>query len=189
MKTRNLIWLVVPAVMLAGAAIAYSLAGRTNPQPDAAAPIAPSVETTSFVMGATAETGSAASTAVAQAPGAKQGSPRTPGATARDAAAASTSAVTPGKGGENRFGLTTEKRKACYWEGVQAEDRAVAEAEAAYPLDSEHKDADKHLALRASLMEKYKTVVAQKYGITLSQLEKVMEEGVQKHWPMPPFES
>ncbi len=84
--------------------------------------------------------------------------------------------------------LTLAQRRACYWDLVAAQDRAVAEAEAAYPLDADPPDIEAHLALRASLTEEYEAAVRDEYDITAAQLAAIAEEGIQAGWPMPPLE-
>lgn len=84
--------------------------------------------------------------------------------------------------------LTLEQRKACYWDLIAAQDRAVAEAEAQYPLDAEPPDVAAHLALRMSLTETYEAAVRAEYGITAAELEAIGWEGIENNWPMPPLE-
>lgn len=83
--------------------------------------------------------------------------------------------------------LTLEQRKACYWDLIAAEDRAVAEAEKKYPLDAEEPKVNEHLTLRFSLTEKYQAEVAEEFGISVEQAAQVMAEGTDNQWPMPPL--
>ena len=64
------------------------------------------------------------------------------------------------------FGYSTEERKQIYYDLVEAEDKA----------DLENKG-----------FSFYHQEVADKYGITLEQLEQIGDEGLSYHWPMPPL--
>jgi len=64
------------------------------------------------------------------------------------------------------FGYTTEERKQIYYDLVEAEDKA----------DLENKG-----------FSFYHQEVADKYGITLEQLEQIGDEGLSYHWPMSPL--
>lgn len=87
-----------------------------------------------------------------------------------------------------RFGLTIEQREQCYYDIIAAEDRAVAEAEAQYPLDTEDAEVASHVALRIELLDRYEQEVLDEYGITADQLDAIVQEGIQNGWPMPPLE-
>ncbi|HSK48060.1 MAG TPA: hypothetical protein VLA05_08685 [Coriobacteriia bacterium] len=92
-------------------------------------------------------------------------------------------------GEELRFGLTLEQRKACYWEWVAAEDRAISEASAKYPLvEDDITDQDKHFVFRMSLEARYQAEIREKYSLTAHQMRLLMSEGQQALWPMPPLE-
>lgn len=84
--------------------------------------------------------------------------------------------------------LTLEQRKACYYDLIAAQDRAVAEAEAAFPLDSEDADVEAHMELRFELLARYEAEVREEYGVTSEQLDAIVSEGIQNNWPMPPLE-
>jgi len=64
------------------------------------------------------------------------------------------------------FGYTIEERKQIYYDLVAAEDKA----------DLENKG-----------FSYYHQEVADKYGITLEQLDQIGDEGLSNHWPMPPL--
>jgi hypothetical protein len=83
--------------------------------------------------------------------------------------------------------LTLEQRKACYWELIAAEDRAVAEAEAAYPMESDDADVDANVKMRLELTEKYQALVRAKYRISREAAEAIIAEGMANGWPMPPI--
>lgn len=96
-----------------------------------------------------------------------------------------------GKKGEEKFGLSEDKRKAIWQEAVRAEDRANKEAEQKYPEPSpQNRDAfmaafEKREKLRKQLTNKYRDELAKKYNITREQLTEITCEGSQKSWPFP----
>ena len=61
---------------------------------------------------------------------------------------------------------------------MASEDRADAEAYAAYPDDVE-----KQVDLYWELLEKYKAEVRAKYGITEDRADEIEVEGVTQYWP------
>lgn len=83
--------------------------------------------------------------------------------------------------------LTLEERKAFYWELIEAQDRAVAEAEAAHPMDSDPPQVDKYVALWLELTAEYETAVREKYDVSEAQADAIVEEGIVNRWPMPPL--
>lgn len=84
-------------------------------------------------------------------------------------------------------GLTLEQRKACFYDLIGAEDRAVAQAEATYPMDDDPENVQKNVELRLQLQEQFEAEVAQEYGVTAEQLDAIAEEGIRNSWPMPPL--
>ncbi len=84
--------------------------------------------------------------------------------------------------------LTLEERQACYWDLVLAEDRAVAEAEEAYPLSANPPNVPAHVELRFRLMDEYQAVVGEEYGLSREELDSIIDEGIEDRWPMPPLE-
>lgn len=90
---------------------------------------------------------------------------------------------------DTKFGLTTKQRKQVFKEIVAAEDRAVKEAEHAYPIDYGDRDSlrktrEKQIELRNELMDKYKKRVADKYFLSTKELKEISYEGVLSNWPM-----
>jgi len=85
--------------------------------------------------------------------------------------------------------LTIEQRKAFYWEIIEAQDRAVAEADAQYPMDADPPQVAEYVALWLKLTEEYEAEVRRKYGLTPEQADAVIEEGIVNRWPMPPLPS
>lgn len=83
--------------------------------------------------------------------------------------------------------LTLEERKAFYWEIIEAQDRAVLEANAEYPMDADPPDVDSYIALWLELSEEYEGAVRAKYGLIPAQADIVIEEGIVNNWPMPPL--
>lgn len=96
---------------------------------------------------------------------------------------------------EVKHGLPESKRKEIFRESVMAEDRASAEAERLYPLPDPRKsgysqtEASEQVMKQAealnTLTEKYKSEVAERYGITQEQLGDISVEALTKNWPMP----
>ncbi|MCB9855384.1 MAG: hypothetical protein H6818_06810 [Phycisphaerales bacterium] len=82
---------------------------------------------------------------------------------------------------EDRFGLSEEQRKEVYYKLVEAEDRADKKAGID---DPEKYDGDKAERLK----QKYDERICNKYKITGEQATKIVIEGTQKGWPMPPTE-
>ncbi len=96
---------------------------------------------------------------------------------------------------EVKYGLPESKRKEIFRAIVTAEDRAVADAQRMYPLPDPLKpgysqakagaQVMKQLEAENTLMKKYKTEVAKRYGITKKQLRDISVEAIKKNWPMP----
>jgi hypothetical protein len=83
--------------------------------------------------------------------------------------------------------LTLAERQAFYWELIEAQDRAVIEADAKYPMDADPPDVDSYVALWIELNTKYEAEVRTKYGLSPAQANVVVEEGLANNWPMPPY--
>ncbi len=83
--------------------------------------------------------------------------------------------------------LSLEERKAFYWELIEAQDRAVAEAEAAHPMDSDPPQVDEYVRLWLELTAKYESAVREKYDVSEAQADAIVEEGIVSSWPMPPL--
>jgi cytoskeletal protein RodZ len=84
-------------------------------------------------------------------------------------------------------GLSLAERKAFYWELIEAQDRAVAEAEKAHPMDSDPPQVDDYVALWLELTKEYEGAVMEKYGVTQAQADAIVDEGITSGWPMPPL--
>ena len=84
-------------------------------------------------------------------------------------------------------GLSLAKRQACYWELIEAQDRAVAEAENAYPMDSDPPQVDAYVALWLELTKEYEAAVMERHGVTQAQADAIVDEGITSGWPMPPL--
>ncbi len=79
---------------------------------------------------------------------------------------------------ETTTGLSGDQRLTIFKELVASEDRADAEAYAAYPAAVE-----KQVDLYWELLEKYKADVRAKYGITEDHADEIEVEGVTQYWP------
>jgi uncharacterized protein (DUF433 family) len=96
---------------------------------------------------------------------------------------------------EVKHGLPESKRKEIFRAIVTAEDRADADAQRMYPLPDPSKSgysqakASEQIKKQAealnALTEKYKSEVAERYGITQEQLRDILVEALTKNWPMP----
>jgi hypothetical protein len=84
-------------------------------------------------------------------------------------------------------GLSLAERQAFYWELIEAQDRAVAEAEKAHPMDSDPPQVDAYVALWLELTKEYEAAVMEKYGVTQAQADAIVDEGITSGWPMPPL--
>lgn len=73
-----------------------------------------------------------------------------------------------------------QKRRQIFYEAVQAEDRAVREAERKY-----HNDFSTQIDYERKLKAKYEKELAEKYGLTEKHIFKISVEGIKKNWPMP----
>ena len=88
---------------------------------------------------------------------------------------------------EDKFGFTEEERRQIFKEIVAAEDRAMNEADAKYPLGKAGVTMDdfkKNSDLNSELTEKYKEQVRKKYGITEDQETEIVVEAFMEKWPM-----
>ena len=96
---------------------------------------------------------------------------------------------------EEKFGLSEDKRRQIWDELIKAERRADREAWQRYPLPDPSepnysasyagKQVLKQGKLRSFLNEKYESETAKKYGLTTTQLNKIVEEAIAKDWPYP----
>jgi PIN domain nuclease of toxin-antitoxin system len=93
---------------------------------------------------------------------------------------------------EVKHELSEAKRKEIYKALIMAADRAEAEADRKYPWPNPNDSraiADEKIRRNAealdALTEKYKSEVAQRYGITQEQRKEINMEGTLKEWPMP----
>lgn len=89
---------------------------------------------------------------------------------------------------ENKFGLTEKVRIEIFRESIKCMQRAQKEATAKYPqLDPNTAvaEAEKWNALSDKLKAKCLNELATKYGITLSTIDSIQDEGFDKGWPVP----
>ena len=89
---------------------------------------------------------------------------------------------------EVKFGFTEDARRQIYKEIYAAERRADAEAEKLYPTDFNNPyfkqgNVPKYSDKSQELMEKYKTQVRAKYGITEKIGFKISIEAIEEGWP------
>ena len=98
---------------------------------------------------------------------------------------------------EVKHGLSEAKRKVIFREIVAAEDHAHADVERMYPLPEMHElprhsqselrqQFDKQVEALGPLMDKYKSEVAERYGLTQDELSDISAEAVIANWPLPP---
>lgn len=80
---------------------------------------------------------------------------------------------------EEKFGFSEEDRKIIFKEMADAEDRALKEARAKIP-DSQFME---QFDLKDELEAKYKSKIAEAYGLNEDQFLEIMLEGVLKGWP------
>ncbi len=91
---------------------------------------------------------------------------------------------------EDKLGLTEQQRRQIFIELVAAGDRSTAEAEKKYPIDDSLsaelwlESFEKNDAYNTELMNKYKSQVRLKYGITEEQEKEISREGSVETWPM-----
>jgi len=200
-KPRIIIALAVSAAVVAVALVAYGRSA-SPPATKAQAPAVNATETASVVASSTAVTGTVTTTVAAvlataeDEPTVARESKRVPtgdsSAATSDGAGQKVSDAEDKSGGENentdsdlRFGLTLEERKACYWESIEAEDRAVREAGEVYPIDADPRQKEEHYTLRMSLEATYQAELREKYSLTVRQMKLLMAEGAGAMWPMP----
>ena len=89
---------------------------------------------------------------------------------------------------EVKFGLTEDERRQIFKEIYAAERRANAEAEELYPVNFNNPyfkqgNVPKYSDKSQELMEKYKTLVRAKYGITEKIGFKISIEAIEERWP------
>lgn len=95
---------------------------------------------------------------------------------------------------EFRYGLSESKRKEIFKAIIVAEDLADSEARRICPLpdpgipgyvrDAAGEQIKQHVQTYNLLADKYKSELAQRYGLTQEQLKDISVEGVTKNWPM-----
>jgi len=83
--------------------------------------------------------------------------------------------------------LSIEQRKECYYRLIEAEYRAIAEAEAAYPQEVEEADLDAHYEMRFRLTDQYQAEIGKEYDLTFDGVVAVLVEGAEGNWPLPPM--
>jgi hypothetical protein len=83
--------------------------------------------------------------------------------------------------------LTVAERQAAYWKLVEAEDKAVFEANSEFPMDADPPEVDSYVALMIELTEKYYKAVYDEYQVTTAEVEAIIAEGIANRWPMPPL--
>lgn len=81
--------------------------------------------------------------------------------------------------GGKKFGLTHAERMTVFKERVAGDHRGMEEAERRYPTDLK-----RQMDLTSTLQDKYKSKLAAKYHLTLSQLNEIADEGTDKNWPL-----
>lgn len=96
-----------------------------------------------------------------------------------------------------KFGYIVEERKQIFYEIVEAEDRAQLEAWETYPtpdpLSNDYTSEKMEEALINSFdyfdeySELYRQEVAERYDLTIEELEEIGNEGIFSDWPFPPF--
>ena len=96
---------------------------------------------------------------------------------------------------EDKFGLSEPERQQIWYEIIEAERRASQEAQQEFPdldpLDPDYSESafmeqlNKQIELQRILDERYKNELAEKYGLTLEQLDEIAVEGLTKYWPWP----
>ena len=96
--------------------------------------------------------------------------------------------------------IPEKKRKQIFKEYVIAQDRAMKEAEAKYPIlasnipMSQLRDYDwksafaKNDELHKRLTKEYETAVLKKYNLTKEDMDKISEEAFEENWPLPTFQ-
>lgn len=96
-----------------------------------------------------------------------------------------------GKKPEKKMGLSENKRKEIWQEGVRGEDRANREAKLKYPEPSPQNRIaymeafQKRCDLEKQLKSRYRKERTVKYGLTLKQLDEINDEASHKSWAFP----
>lgn len=98
-------------------------------------------------------------------------------------------------GPEVKHDLSEAKRKEIFRAIVTAEDRADVDAQRMYPLPDPSRPGYSQSTASAQMMQqaealnaltaKYKSEIADRYGITEEQLRQITVEGITKNWPIP----
>lgn len=204
LTARTRILMVVVAVVVVGAG-AYALT-RHAPEPPAdsgaEAPYLPALEEPSASAEATAtaaestastdakaptggSAGEAASRALGGAAGGAEGGTSSSGSSAGQPDDAKP-AWDGGSISDPKRVLSLAERKECFWKLIEAEYRAIEEAEAAYPMEVDDADYDAHYAMRFKLTDEYQAAVGLAYDLTYDGVVAVLVEGYENQWPVPP---
>ena len=92
---------------------------------------------------------------------------------------------------ESKFGLSEDTRIEIWQEYILAEDRSAKEAEKKYPLTYPAvvttEKMKKYSNFQDQLIKQYKSNLANKYNITVDQIETIIDEGINKQWPYPDY--
>jgi hypothetical protein len=89
---------------------------------------------------------------------------------------------------ENKFGLTEKVRMEIFRESIKCRQRAQKEATAKYPQTDPNTalvEAEKWNALSDKVKANCLNELAKKYGITLSTIDSIQDEGFDKGWTVP----
>ncbi len=83
-------------------------------------------------------------------------------------------------------GLSLAERKAIFWDLAEAEDRAMAEADAVYdPMNPDYDNIMANIDLNDELYDRYYKEILRRYGISDAVARQIMVEGSQARWPTP----
>ena len=93
--------------------------------------------------------------------------------------------------------LTEDQRKRVHWEVVEAEYRAMYEADQKYPalnpakpgfsITKATKQNERRRSLERKLTKKYVGDVAKQHSLAKKKLDQMQKEGEAKNWPVPPW--
>ena len=198
--------IAVVAVGLLAGVLVYSLAGTPSPDTrsggettavasgeESTSDTPASADTSAGVTGGVSGSGSAGSAAAAVlTDGTGDGSGSGSGAAPqqRPPASAPSGGDDAWEGGsvsEPKATLSVDQRKECYYRLIEAEYRAIAEAEAAYPQEVDDADLDAHYELRFRLTDQFQAEIGKEYDLTFDGVVAVLVEGAEGNWPVPPM--
>lgn len=92
----------------------------------------------------------------------------------------------PAPAPEETVSMSVAERKAIFWELAEAEDRAMAEADAVYdPMNPDYDNIMANIDLNDELYDRYYKEILKRYGISDAVARKIMVEGSQARWPTP----